>query len=265
VRAGFGKNWWAQRWVSVLESFDIGGRLGRGRSYARSGQVLDLDIAEGKVKAQVQGSRPEPYRISIDMRVLSPKQWGEVAAVLRSQAKFAAKLLSGEMPENIEDAFKAANLSLFPQTSRDLRTECTCPDWSNPCKHIAAVYYLLGEEFDRDPFLILRLRGMDREAFLGMLRGATGKERRVGHKAAVEVPPPMPISPDQETFWGAPLPQEWDCGDAVIPRLPATLVTRLGNFPLWRGEARLADELWHLYEQASPAGLKVYMGELPRR
>jgi uncharacterized Zn finger protein len=264
-RGGFGKNWWAQRWVSVLESFDIGGRLERGRSYARSGQVLDLDIAEGKVKARVQGSRPEPYRISIDMRVLSPKQWGEVAAVLRSQAKFAAKLLSGEMPENIEDAFKAANLSLFLQTSRDLRTECTCPDWSNPCKHIAAVYYLLGEEFDRDPFLILRLRGMGREAFLGMLRGATGKERRVGRKAPVERAPPMPISPDPETFWGASLPQEADCGDAVIPRLPAALVTRLGNFPLWRGEARLAEELRRLYEQASPAGLRVYMGEPPGR
>lgn len=261
----FGRSWWARRWIAVLESFDIGARLARGRSYARSGQVLDLDISEGKVTAKVQGSRPRPYLVGIDVKTLSKTQWKDLAMTLRAQAVFAAKLLSGEMPENIEDAFKAADLTLFPETQRDLRTECSCPDWSNPCKHIAAVYYLLGEEFDRDPFLIFRLRGIGREPFLGLLRGAGSNRRRAAQPAEAERAPPVPISPDPQGYWGSPFPVDEDCGGAVIPGLAAALARRLGNFPFWRGEARLPDALRRIYEQASPAGLKVYMGESPRR
>jgi len=263
-RGGFGKSWWAQRWIAVLESFDIGARLVRGRSYARSGQVLDLDISEGKVAAKVQGSRPRPYLVGIDVKTLSKTQWKDLAITLRAQALYAARLLSGEMPENIEDAFKAANLSLFPGTSRDLRTECSCPDWSNPCKHIAAVYYLLGEEFDRDPFLIFRLRGIGRDPFIALLRGANGKNPRAMREAQAERAPPVPLPANPENFWGAGVGDDADCGDAAVPQLSAAVVRRLGHFPLWRGEARLPDELRRIYEQASPAGMKIYVGETPR-
>ena len=159
-RGTFGQSWWAQRWIAVLESFDIGARLGRGRSYARGGQVLSIDIAKGKVKARVQGSRPKPYDITIDVKALSPAEWKKLVGVLAGQALFAAKLLAGEMPQDIEQVFQEAGLSLFPSKLRDLTTDCSCPDWSNPCKHIAAVYYLLGEEFDRDPFLLFKLRAV---------------------------------------------------------------------------------------------------------
>src|SRR5262249_52716413 len=157
-RGAFGESWWAKRWIAVLESFDIGARLGRGRSYARRGQVLSVDINEGRVKAKVQGSRPKPYDITIDVRVLGRADWDKVIRELAGLALFAAKLLAGEMPQDIEKLFQDAGLSLFPEKLRDLTTKCSCPDLSNPCKHIAAVYYLLGEEFDRDPFLIFKLR-----------------------------------------------------------------------------------------------------------
>jgi len=162
-RGGFGQSWWAKRWIAVLESFNIGARLGRGRSYARRGQVVSIAIAKGSISAAVQGTRPKPYEVAITVKTLSLPEWGKIVKALSEQVIFAAKLLAGEMPDTIEDVFKEQKISLFPQKLKDLQTNCSCPDWSNPCKHIAAVYYLLGEEFDRDPFLIFNLRGMDRD------------------------------------------------------------------------------------------------------
>jgi uncharacterized Zn finger protein len=171
-RGTFGENWWAKRWIGVLESFNIGARLGRGRSYARRGQVLSIEIDTGRVHAKVQGSRPKPYDVKIEIKVLSAPDWKKLAGALSREMIFTAKLLAGQMPPDIESVFDRTKLSLFPRRLEDLKTDCSCPDWSNPCKHIAAVYYLLGEEFDRDPFLIFRLRGMNREEFLGLLAGA---------------------------------------------------------------------------------------------
>lgn len=168
-RGAFGESWWAKRWIAVLESFDIGARLNRGRSYARKGQVMNVDIDKGSVRAKVQGSSSRPYRITIEIKALSTADWKKLAQALSTEAVFAAKLLAGEMPQEIEQVFARTGLSLFPAKLRDLETDCSCPDWSNPCKHIAAVYYLLGEEFDRDPFLLFRLRGMSREELLELL------------------------------------------------------------------------------------------------
>ncbi|NPV54091.1 MAG: hypothetical protein HPY71_11290 [Firmicutes bacterium] len=169
-RKEFGDSWWAQRWISVLESFGWDNRLRRGRSYARAGNVLEIEISEGKVRASVQGSRPRPYKVKIDVTTLSAAEWDRAIENMANQAIFAARLLSGEMPENIEEAFKGSRVSLFPVSTRDIQTECSCPDWANPCKHIAAVCYLIGEEFDRDPFLIFRLRGRTREDIIEALR-----------------------------------------------------------------------------------------------
>ena len=168
-RGAFGESWWARRWIAVLEGFDIGARLGRGRSYARKGQVMNVDISKGTVKAKVQGSSSRPYSITIKIKALSEADWKKLAIEFAREAIFAAKLLAGEMPQEIEQIFTRAGLSLFPAKLRDLETNCSCPDWSNPCKHIAAVYYLLGEEFDRDPFLIFRLRGLSREELIALL------------------------------------------------------------------------------------------------
>src|SRR5262245_16408217 len=98
-RGGFGQSWWAKRWLAVLESFQIGARLGRGRSYARQGQVLNIDIAKGKVTAQVQGSRPKPYDIIIQVKALTAAEWAKVVGALSGQALYTAQLLNGEMPQ----------------------------------------------------------------------------------------------------------------------------------------------------------------------
>jgi len=146
-RGSIGEKWWSKRWVSVLESFNIGARLGRGRSYARKGQVISIDIQKEFVRSKVQGTRSKPYEITISLKPLSDSDWKKAIKAMSRRAIFAAKLLSGEMPSDIEDAFADAKVSLFPEDKEDLKTECSCPDWSNPCKHIAAVYYLLAEQY----------------------------------------------------------------------------------------------------------------------
>lgn len=166
-----GATWWSQRFIAVLESFDMGARLTRGRRYARTGQVLDLTVAAGEVTARVQGSRAAPYQVTIRVLRLSDKDWARVEDTLTSRAVFLAKLLAGEMPTDIEDAFTDCRLHLFPATAADLTTDCTCPDWANPCKHIAATYYVLAEAFDDDPFLILSWRGRTKADLLARLEG----------------------------------------------------------------------------------------------
>src|SRR3954453_9195516 len=200
-RGSFGESWWARRWIEVLESFDIGARLRRGRSYARKGQVLSIDIKKGMVEAAVQGSRPEPYQVTIKVRPLMASEWKRMAAELSREAIFAAKLLAVEMPQDIERAFTGAGLSLFPESGREIATACSCPDWSNPCKHVAAVYYLLGEAFDRDPFLVFRLRGMDREEFAAILGENRTEQTAVEEPIGPGQPEALAVNPDE--FWHA--------------------------------------------------------------
>jgi uncharacterized Zn finger protein len=268
-RSTFGESWWAKRWIAVLESFHIGARLGRGRSYARRGQVLSIEIEKGKVKAKVQGSRSKPYGIKIHIKTLTATDWQKLAKAISHQAIFLAKLLAGQMPEDIENAFKGVGLSLFPEKLKDLETNCSCPDWSNPCKHIAAVYYLLGEEFDRDPFLIFRLRGIDREELIGLLdkTGDKPATRRAKHK------PPLSneeekkallselLTSDVSKFWSGGSVSDDLLGEVRVPIVPAALAKRLGNFPFWRGEERFLDAIEPIYIQASQLGMNVFLGE----
>lgn len=251
-RGTFGQSWWAKRWISVLESFDIGARLGRGRTYARKGQVMDVAIAKGKVTANVQGSSYHPYKVQVDVTRLSDQEWQKVVDTLAAQALFSARLLAGDMPQEIESAFQDAGVSLFPAKLRDLDTDCSCPDWSNPCKHIAAVFYLIGEEFDRDPFLIFTLRGKTRDEVMAMLGSAAAPTRRAEKPAL----PPEPLAATPDLFWGgepttiAPL-------DATPPPVRAALPRRLGGFPFWRGLRPFLETIDGVYERGSQRGVGV--------
>jgi uncharacterized Zn finger protein len=169
-RGAIGEQWWSRRFISVLESYGMSGRLARGRSYARAGQVLDFQLAQGKVTARVQGSRVRPYQVRIGVLPLTTAQWRRVQERLAGQALFRAKLLAGEMPHEIEEVFDDCGTPLFPRTAGDLDMRCSCPDWGVPCKHLAAVCYVLAEEFDRDPFGLLAWRGKGRDELLGALR-----------------------------------------------------------------------------------------------
>lgn len=253
-RGDFGENWWAKRWISVLESFRIGRRLGRGKRYARKGQVLSIEVGEGTVESEVQGSRATPYEVTIQVRRIPEEEWDKLTEELSTRAKYAARLLAGNMPEEIEECFEEVGLSLFPRKRDDLRTDCTCPDISNPCKHIAAVFYLLGEQFDRDPFLMFRLRGMGREALLASLDTARSTDGRESEPVREE----LPVEPDE--FWSDFDPGEVKFARPSIPGGPAALPNRLGKFPYWRSEIPFLGKLEIIYENAAGEGLRVAAG-----
>lgn len=202
-RGAFSKNWWARRWIEAMEELAESPRLQRGRTYARSGQVLSIVETPKGIQSSVQGSRPQPYLVNIEVTPLTDAQWDLVIDALSEQALFTAQLLAGEMPEDIEEAFHKAGVSLFPEQAGDLFTKCSCPDWANPCKHVAATHYILGDRFDDDPFLLFRMRGHSQEQILAALR-----ERRAGEnlpedellaEASVEVIPPL--EDDIARFW----------------------------------------------------------------
>ena len=166
TRGAIGQTWWSGRFIAVLEAIIVGGRLERGRNYARRGQVISLDVAAGMVSALVQGSRVQPYRVRVGLDAFGAPEWARLERALAESAWYSAKLLAGEMPEDIEDVFGQLGLALFPASSGELAMYCSCPDWQVPCKHIGAVFYLLAETFDDDPFSILAWRGRSREDLL---------------------------------------------------------------------------------------------------
>lgn len=195
-RGDFVKNWWASRWLNAMEQVMDRGRLTRGRTYARKGQVLSLQEANGKIIGRVQGSRRTPYKYAIELRHLTEAQWQKVLKALAERPVFVAQLLAGEMPQEIEEAFSSVNLSLFPDRF-DLFQDCSCPDSAVVCKHLAAVHYILAERFDEDPFLLFRLRGLSEEALLNAL-GTAGLD---GDEQTPQYAPAAPLSESLETFW----------------------------------------------------------------
>jgi uncharacterized Zn finger protein len=259
-KGGFGKQWWSRRWVAVLEALNLGGRLQRGRSYARRGQVLSIEIEPERVSAEVQGSRPTPYRITIAVKPLAGADRSRVAAAVAESPLHVAKLMAGEMPEDIESLFDRAGVSLFPARASELRTDCSCPDWSNPCKHIAAVYYLLGEEFDRDPFLIFRLRGIAREEIVELM-GSRSRPTAPRKAPRDERPPIAAGKAAPEHFWEGTAPDGDLFGVVEPPPRSAPILRRLGPFPFWRGEEDLLDALAPLYPAAVSIAAAALVGE----
>jgi uncharacterized Zn finger protein len=215
-RGAIGERWWSQRFIAVLESYGMSGRLARGRSYARAGQVLDFELSQGKVTARVQGSRIRPYQVRIGVLPLTTAQWRTVEGRLAGQALFRAKLLAGEMPREIEQVFADCGTPLFPHSPGDLDMRCNCPDWEVPCKHLAAVCYVLAEEFDRDPFAMLAWRGRGRDELLTALRaiqagpggragrdapaGAAGSAPGTAGRAGLDIPA-RPLAECLDAFW----------------------------------------------------------------
>ena len=227
-RGSFAQNWWAKQWIAALERLVDSGRLSRGRSYARKGQVLSIEETKGGISARVQGSRKAPYKISIQIAPLSDAEWEKVFDALAEQAIFTAQLLAGEMPQDIEQAFEAAKVSLFPARRGDLQTDCSCPDYANPCKHIAATHYILGERFDEDPFLLFRLRGRTQEQVMNALRQRRADEADTEEE--LEEPEiVIPLEEQITQFWEFSAPLEGFSVSIRPPTIEMPLLKRLGE------------------------------------
>ncbi|MCW6009836.1 SWIM zinc finger family protein [Micromonospora sp. CPCC 205371] len=222
TRGKIGESWWSRRFLDVLESFAVGTRLTRGRSYARAGQVLSLDVSPGVVTASVQGSRATPYQVRIGLAPFADEVWTRFEDMLAARAIYSARLLAGDLPPELEGVFESGGAPLFPRNIGELDMRCSCPDHAVPCKHLAATFYLLAEAFDADPFQILHWRGRSREALLARLRGPAPHTRRAPGPAATGAAPALtevpeaPLAESLDRFWLSPQP---------LPARPPTLDT----------------------------------------
>lgn len=256
MRGDIGDTWWSRRWVEALESFTDGNRLVRGRSYARKGQVVSVEISACAVSAKVQGSRPKPYNVSIKLKPLSDREWDAALGAMASQAIFAAKLLSGEMPKSIEDAFRKAETNIFPSSEKDIETDCSCPDWENPCKHVAAAHYILAERFDENPFLIFEMRGRTKERIIGELRkrrGAVPQKEYPKHESAA---PKAGHLKSPQDFWRAGKGLKTFSIHIAAPEVDNAVLKRLGPAPFYVEKANIAAILSKVYGAVTEAALK---------
>ena len=269
--AQFSRTWWGQRFIAALEKFTDSGRLGRGRSYARNGKIKEHQITDGKITAKVRGSvnpyfgvTKEPtYTTSIEIKAISAADWAKVIAVLGAKASSISKLLLGEVPANIEEIFSALGLHLLPHNRQDFKTRCSCPDSSNPCKHIAGVYYLVAAQLDQDPFLLFELRGISRSQLqqelakspLGKALSAALGEGELPiistesyYTKPKKIALALPLAP--KDFWQGEkrLPQTIDVGETTT--IPAVVVKKGGDFPpFWTQDNSFLEVMEELYER----------------
>lgn len=228
-REALANQWWSQRFTAVLEGYGLGPRLERGRRYARGGRVKELIVKAGRLEARVQGSRATPYRVSVRSEAASKAQWRSLELLFASRLGWAAQLLAGEVPANLETAFAEAGAALFPRRWADLQVRCGCPDDAEPCKHIAAVLYVFAQQLDGDPWLLLAWHGRDRQTLLQALQQGPQGAAASGAKAAgqqVRLPPWWPAGlrsrPDPHLQPPDPLP----------PDPPERALQRLGPMEL---------------------------------
>ena len=209
--------WWVEQWMELINSYRFKKRLERAWAYAREGHVTSIRFEGRRVHARVQGTGEDPYKVKLWLDVLSDEDWGYVLEALTQKARWSAQLLAGSMPSDIERAFAASGRRLFPFKLQEVRSECSCPDKANPCKHISAVYFLMGERFSEDPFVLFQLRGRTRAKLLEDLAehrlqalntrlasdelDSEGSTKEATTPTADTPPPPHPAVLDPTLWW----------------------------------------------------------------
>jgi uncharacterized Zn finger protein len=278
--AQFSRSWWGQRFIAALEKIMDSGRLSRGRSYARGGKVKSFEIKDGLITAKVRGSvnpyfgvYKEPlYTTTIEFKSISAANWSAAIAYIASKASLISRLMLNEIPDNIDDAFAKLDLHLLPHRKDDFKTKCSCPDWSNPCKHIAGVYYLIAAQLDEDPFLLFELRGLSRDALqkelarspLGQALSAeltlekSAPEPDLSYFTKPGVKKAIPLT-SLKNFWHGEkrLPQTIEA--APQASVPAILVKKQGDFPsFWSKEQSFIETMEEFYGRVRTKNTQIF-------
>lgn len=249
---GFNKNWWAERWFNIFENFHIGRALTEGKRYAQEGRVSELDVEMGIVTAQVQETPTNSHYVSLEIPLIPENQWEDLKDLLSEHAVYGASLLAGRMPPQIENCFEKVGATLLPENPEKFQTHCSCSESNDPCQHITAVYYLLGEQFDRDPFLMFKLRGADRDRFLSGIQSTRSKTNE-GQPSTH--PATLPSAPSE--YWTDFKSERLQYPSPSIPPRPAELPNRLGPFPFWRSQTNFLRKLEILYQNAAGRALRI--------
>ncbi len=253
-----GATWWSKQWISSVTSFSNKKRLEMGLRYAKSGQVLSIRIDQGFAEAEVQGSRTRPYKVEIGLPMFTRKQWARVTDALLQKALFTAKLLAGDLPQELELLFRKAGAPLFPTSQDDISTDCSCPDLESPCKHVAATYYLLAQEIEGDPFILMAMRGFNRAQLLAEIQTRRSlKGKPAGLTPAVTAtafkgPLRTALAANLHDFFQSPKSQSltWPVDPDYLANLPlpAARIHEMGAPPFWQSDNDFEDVLKRVYQ-----------------
>lgn len=268
------KTWWGKEFLRALEDCMDPGRLARGRSYCAAHRRKSFSIKKGKIAATVKGNvnpyfevyETPYYKVEIGFQTIASTRWNAILKRLGSNADWVTHLVLGEVPPSIEEALAGAKVKLLPRTHREIQASCSCPDWANPCKHIAGIYYHVASLIDRDPLLLFEFRGLERSKLLATVsKSEFGSALRGEAEASVPdladwareprypsvgaVPTEAPAS-DLRAFWrGRPVPRE---ADHQVPPVSALLLRREGDYPeFWHRETSFLETMAGIYERVA--------------
>ncbi|MDR0444127.1 MAG: DEAD/DEAH box helicase [Treponema sp.] len=226
-KSRYGATPWGFWFIEVLDSYQMGARLERGRTYANTGRVLSLELDAGRVLAKVEGNFRPFYKVTINFPPL--KEAEQVYRMIEGDTLLLAQIAAGELPETFLKKLKAERINLIPSRWQEMKRSCTCPDYGDPCKHMAALYYIIAKEIDADPHTLFRLRGMDIEA-------------RFGKTAVHKIMPPFtvtfvedgkPAETKHEPFEFEEIPH---CGELITALLPPSPPFCVTNFAMAMAE-----------------------------
>lgn len=269
--AKFSRTWWGDRFIQALEAFTDDNRLKRGRSYASGGKVKSFEIDLNKITAKVRGSvnpyfgvyKEPTYNIEIQITAIAKTRWNEAIQNLSSKASIISRLLLNEVPENIEDTFSNLGLHLLPHSSKDFKTKCSCPDYANPCKHIAGVYYLVASQLDNNPWLLFELRGLSKAELQAKLADSPLGKALLSELNTKEIPLELSNSLytklEKQSLSKIPNAREFWLGTKRLPQtievptpgsVCAILIKKQGDFPdFWHNDASFIETMEELYQR----------------
>ncbi len=269
--AKFSRTWWGDRFIQALEAFTDDNRLKRGRSYASGGKVKSFEIDLNKITAKVKGSvnpyfgvyKEPTYNIEIKITPIAKNRWNEAIQKLSSKASIISRLLLNEVPENIEDTFSHLGLHLLPHSSKDFKTKCDCPDYANPCKHIAGVYYLVASQLDNNPWLLFELRGLSKAELQAKLAdsplGKALSEELNTKEIPLELSNSLYTKLEKQSLNQMPNAREFWLGTKRLPQtievatpssICAILIKKQGDFPdFWHNDASFIETMEELYQR----------------
>ncbi|MCF7793080.1 MAG: DEAD/DEAH box helicase [Candidatus Cloacimonetes bacterium] len=157
----FGNTWWGAAWLKALTNIDYSNRLPRGVRYARNGSVVSIEIKQKYIHARVSGTRATPYKVKIVKKEFTKTEQEKIKKIILDNPYYLSQLASHKLPYTLLDDLERKNIALFPNSWQDMQASCSCPDWAVPCKHIAAVFYIIANEIDQNPFLVFDFHNYD--------------------------------------------------------------------------------------------------------
>ncbi len=261
-RTTFGQTWWGQQWIKVLEHLDQSGRLARGRTYANNGSVASIAFEGNKIEARVKGSTPKPYKISYKIEPLSGSDKARLVSLIADNPLYLTQLLNRQLPNELYADCERKGIALFPRSWRAFNSSCSCPDWGDPCKHRAAVLYLVANEIDKNPFLIFELRDFDLFKSLEALGFASADQKDVEILDVADLRQPFENTEEIDFLPDAALYNALDF--STIPPVSENLLSLLSDNPLFYRTGNFKQILQKFYVETAKKAQTLATTDEPR-